>query len=247
MICRTEKYNLMKPLPSNDVPSFGASRPSRHIRLESFDKPGIPFYVLFDKERIVAYGAHVMKNNMALMRMMNVYRMIANLMSLGVDVNTTDNHFTTMENSTVGYCPTKYKIIEHPPWVDNNLSLPLVNVKFHNSNATMITKSRSVDGCKWLASYIFAARFWPEFVPTSSVKEIIDKSQSVMMVSNGTFESMTENSFKFYNKEKKAVGSVVEMVTLKLISVQLDWRLRPTDDKTNKIKLLFSVHNDNEI
>lgn len=57
-----------------------------------------------------------------------------------------------------------------------------------------------------------------------------------MTISEREFESMTENSFELRNETGTAIGSVVETINLKLISVHpAFWRFAQIDNDATKI------------
>lgn len=165
LMCRTEKYNTIQLSTDASISRF---KRQPHI-VNSFDRVGVPFEVRFALDGVVAYA--VPNNDAPSMKLINAYRMIANLMSIGTEIHNKNAFF--MERSTVGYCPTDYRILRLPHRVDSKLLLSVYSdLKVHN-DTVLITKRRYVDRCIRLSSYIFATKFWPELVPMSRFTEQI--------------------------------------------------------------------------
>lgn len=183
MLCRTEKYKKMILQSSSNFSSMieedfehsSSKLTDRRIRHDSFDQPGTPFEVQFDHSGVISYI--VEKKDTESMKMNNVYRMIANLMSVGAyGINYESDSFSVMELSTVGYCSTNYTIARYSSSKKKILSKklsPYFAQHFNESETMLISKHRDIDTCTELSHYSFAARFWHQFVPALSITEDI--------------------------------------------------------------------------
>uniref|UniRef100_A0A348G695 Vitellogenin domain-containing protein n=1 Tax=Odontomachus monticola TaxID=613454 RepID=A0A348G695_ODOMO len=254
MLCRTEKYKKMILQSSSNFSSMieedfehsSSKLTDRRIRHDSFDQPGTPFEVQFDHSGVISYI--VEKKDTESMKMNNVYRMIANLMSVGAyGINYESDSFSVMELSTVGYCSTNYTIARYSSSKKKILSKklsPYFAQHFNESETMLISKHRDIDTCTELSHYSFAARFWHQFVPALSITEDIRKSESFITLNDDTLKSVTENSFDFLDEEGDRIGSVVETATLKLTSVDMKSIYGQFNSNTNYI---LDIVNDDEI
>ncbi|XP_011136037.2 uncharacterized protein LOC105181150 [Harpegnathos saltator] len=241
MMCYIEPCNEIQPTPRKNLESQQLLYMAP-INPSVFYRNSVPFKIMFGAKGIDGY---IVERRSVPKQLMNIYRSIANQLSIGFNINdTVSKTFKLNERSNVADCPTRYEISVESSRAKRNIVLvPLVNLDFQKG-MTVISKQRIISECFVTSNYSFSAGIWPEFVPKAAKVATLVHTSSWIHLSAHEIKSETTNIFNFYNQSNYRVGFVRERVNLELKSYRNISPVHiPVINKFNTVEL--DIFNDN--
>ncbi|XP_032673299.1 uncharacterized protein LOC116845095 [Odontomachus brunneus] len=179
----------------------------------SFDSIGAASYQILSDEKV--------KDEETLL---DVYRFIGDHLSVGVNLGTKSFEFKTTELSSIGKCPTLYKISRDKAFNANNFQLtsfiPNEKYKLVKGESFLINKQRQVHECRPQYGFILGRRLWTDFIPTSNVIAELEESQTLITFSLHDFYTKSINKFELLNGQGHMIGYVQETINVGLVSIE---------------------------
>lgn len=200
------------------------------------------FEVKFNEKGIESY---TFDNNTlsAVNDLSNMYRLIANQLSLGVTIN--DTLFRTMENFTIGECSVICKVSRHKP--TNRTARrtfeisSLIDLDVIDENVVEIVKERQLQDCIPHPVYFFGTRYTYGLVYRGTIEKLMFAS-SRMLISKSSFTADSVNVVDLYDEGRKKIGSALDHIQLTLESVDPARGQLPTISNPKTTDVILDVN-----
>ncbi|KAK2585200.1 hypothetical protein KPH14_009907 [Odynerus spinipes] len=186
---------------------YGFSEANFEIK---FNRNGIDGYIFEKDERLMGQF------------LVDMFRMIANQLSVGTSVEGKAESFREKENFTMGECPAEYKITRseidgHCQKKKLNL-VALIDSQLNDEEILRIERQRVLDECLPRDLCYFGTRYTYGVVLGGHTDKLVS-STSTLTISRNCFISETFNIVDIYDEKKKKLGSSLDRLRVSLDSI----------------------------
>lgn len=174
----------------------------------------------------------------------NMYRMVANQLSLGVTIK--DTFFRTMENFTIGECSVICKVSRNKPanrTAHKKFEISsLIDLDIIDEDVVEIVKERQLQDCIPHPVYQFGTRYTYGLVYRGTVEKLTFAS-SRMLISKSSFITESVNIVNLYDESRKKIGSALDHIQLTLESVDPARGKLPSISNPKTTDVILNVNN----